>query len=132
MRLSLLMQYQFDNPTCGTYSVFDSHPRDVTGNPTPEGAAVLHTFDWIEDLSQYLLRLYPNILFKTSIYTYYELIHELTCLFYNKLTNHYRFNYNTNHCHCFHYKYKTKIKLISLKYRKQVSSTVSSYVYFQH
>ena len=27
-----------DNPTCGTYPVFDSHSRDVRGNPTPEGA----------------------------------------------------------------------------------------------
>ena len=63
MGLSLRMQYQFDNPTCGTYSVFDSHSRDVTGNPTPEGAAALLTFDTIEDLSQYLLRLYSNILF---------------------------------------------------------------------
>ena len=53
----------FDNPTCGTYSVFDSQSTDVTGNPTPEGAAVLLTFDSIEDLSQYLLRLYPNVLF---------------------------------------------------------------------
>ena len=51
------------NPKCGTCSVFDSHSMDVTGNPTPEGAAVLLTFDSIEDLSQYLLRLYPNILF---------------------------------------------------------------------
>ena len=32
-----------------TYSVFDLHSRDVTGNPTPEGAAVLLTFDLIED-----------------------------------------------------------------------------------
>ena len=64
--LSLRMQYHFDNPTCGTYSVFDSHSRDVTGNPTPEGAAVLLTFDSIEDLSQYLLRLYPNILFNLN------------------------------------------------------------------
>ena len=46
-----------DNQTCGTYSVFDSHSRDVTGNTTLEGAAVLFTFDSIEDLSQYLLRL---------------------------------------------------------------------------
>ena len=51
MGLSLRMQYQFDNPTCGTYSVFDSHSRDVTRNTTPEGAAVLLTFDSIEDLS---------------------------------------------------------------------------------
>ena len=57
------MPYQFDNPKCETYSVFDSHSRNVTGNPTPEGAAVLLTLDSIEDLSQYLLRLYPNILF---------------------------------------------------------------------
>ena len=63
MGLSLRMQYQFDNPTCETYSVFNSHSRDVTGNPTPEGAAVLLIFDLIEDLSQYLLRLYPNKLF---------------------------------------------------------------------
>ena len=63
MGLSLRMQYQFDNPICGTSSVFDSHSRDVTGNPTPEGVAALLTFDSIEDLSQYLLRLYPNILF---------------------------------------------------------------------
>ena len=63
MGLSLRMQYQFDNPTCVTYSVFDLHSRDVTRNPTPEGAAALLTFDSIEDLSQYLLRLYPNILF---------------------------------------------------------------------
>ena len=35
--LSLRMQYQFDNPTCGTYSVFESHSRDVTGYPTLEG-----------------------------------------------------------------------------------------------
>ena len=66
MGLSLRMQYQFDNPTYGTYSVFDSHSRDVTGNPKPEGAAVLLTFDLIEDLSQYLLRLYPNILFNQN------------------------------------------------------------------
>ena len=58
MGLSLRMQYQFDNPTCGTYSVFVSHFRDVTRNTTPEGAAVLLTFDSIKDLSQYLLRLY--------------------------------------------------------------------------
>ena len=38
-----------DIPTCGTYSVFDSHSRDVTGNPTPDGTAVLLTFDSIED-----------------------------------------------------------------------------------
>ena len=63
MGLSLRMQYQFDNPACGAYSVFDLHSRDVTGNPTPEGAAVLLTFDSTEDLSQYLLRLHPNILF---------------------------------------------------------------------
>ena len=63
MGLSLRMQYQFDNPTCGTYPVFDSHSMDVTGNPTPEGAAALLTFDSIEDLSQYFLRLFPNILF---------------------------------------------------------------------
>ena len=63
MGLSLRMQYQFDNLTCGTYSVFDSHSRDVTGNPSPGGAAVLLTYDSIEDLSQYLLKLYPNILF---------------------------------------------------------------------
>ena len=25
-----------DNPTRGTYSVFESHSRDVAGNPTPE------------------------------------------------------------------------------------------------
>ena len=52
-----------DITKCGTYSVFDSHSRDVTGNPTLEGAAVLLTFDLIEDLNQYLLRLCPNILF---------------------------------------------------------------------
>ena len=63
MELSLRMQYQFDNPTCRTYSVFDSHSRDVTGNPTPEGAAALLIFDSIIDLSQYFLRLYPNKLF---------------------------------------------------------------------
>ena len=63
MGLSLRMQYQFDNPTCRTYSVFDSHSRDVTGKPTPEGAAALLTFDSIEDLSQYFLRMYPNKLF---------------------------------------------------------------------
>ena len=61
--LSLRMQNQFDNRTCGIYSVFDSHVRDATRNPTPEGAAALLTFDSIEDLSQYLLRLYPNILY---------------------------------------------------------------------
>ena len=37
------------NRTYRTYSVFDLHSRDVTGNPTPEGAAVLLTFDLIED-----------------------------------------------------------------------------------
>ena len=37
------------NPNYRTYSVFDSQSMDVTGNPTPEGAAVLLTFDWIED-----------------------------------------------------------------------------------
>ena len=63
MGLSFRMQYQFDNPTYRTYSVFGSHSRDGTGNPTPEGAAVLLTFDSIKDLRQYLLRLYPNILF---------------------------------------------------------------------
>ena len=54
------------NPACGIYSVFDSHSMDVTGNPTPEGAVVLLTFDLIEDLSQYLLRLYPNVLFNIT------------------------------------------------------------------
>ena len=49
------------NLTCGTYSVFDPHSRNVIGNPTSEGAAVLLTFNCIEDLSQYFLRLYPNI-----------------------------------------------------------------------
>ena len=63
MGLSFRMQYQFDNPTYRTYSVFGLHSRDCTGNPTPEGAAVLLTFDSIEGLRQYLLRLYPNILF---------------------------------------------------------------------
>ena len=63
MGLSLRMQYQFDNPTCGTYSVFESHSRDVTEKSTPEGATVLLTFDSIENLSQYLLRMFPNILF---------------------------------------------------------------------
>ena len=67
MGLSLRMQYQFDNPTCGTYPVFESHSRDVTGYPSPEGAAVLLTFDSIEDFSQYLLRLYPNILFNLKL-----------------------------------------------------------------
>ena len=51
MGLSLYMQYQFDKLTCGTYSVFDSHSRDVTGNPAPEGAAAVLTFDSIEYLS---------------------------------------------------------------------------------
>ena len=37
------------NPTYRTYSVFDSHSIYVTGNPTPEGAAVLLTFNLIED-----------------------------------------------------------------------------------
>ena len=37
------------NPTYLPYSVFDSHSRNVTGNPTPEGAAELLTFDLIED-----------------------------------------------------------------------------------
>ena len=37
------------NPTCRIYSAFDSHSRDVTWNLTPEGAAVLLTFDFIED-----------------------------------------------------------------------------------
>ena len=46
MGLSFRMQYQFES---GTHSVFDSHSRDVTGNPTPEGAAALLTFDLIED-----------------------------------------------------------------------------------
>ena len=63
MGLSLRMQFQFYNSTCGTYSVFDSHSRDVTGNPTQEEAAALLTFDSIEGIRQYLLRLYPNILF---------------------------------------------------------------------
>ena len=35
--------------TYKSYSVFDSHSKDVTGNPAPEGAAVLLTFDLIED-----------------------------------------------------------------------------------
>ena len=52
-----------DNPTCGTYSVFASLFRDVTYVVTSEGAAVLLTFALIDDLSQYILRLYPNILF---------------------------------------------------------------------
>ena len=66
-----------DNPTCGTYSLFDSHSRDVTGIPTPEGAAVLLTFNLIDDLSHYMLRLYPiYILIKTSIFMYHDLIHE--------------------------------------------------------
>ena len=47
-------------------SVFDSHFRDVTGNPTPEGTAALLTFDSIEDLSQYLLMMYPNIFFNQN------------------------------------------------------------------
>ena len=68
MGLSLRMQYRFDNPTRGTYSVFDSHSSDVTGNPTPEGATALLTFDLIEDLSQYLLRLYPNILLHFNLH----------------------------------------------------------------
>ena len=51
---------------CGTYSLFDSDLMDVTGNPTSEGAAVLLTVDCIEDLSQYLMRLYPNILFNIT------------------------------------------------------------------
>ena len=51
------------DPTYRTYSVFDSHSRDVTWNPTPEGAAVLLTLDFIEDWSQYMFKLYPNILF---------------------------------------------------------------------
>ena len=51
------------NPTCEKYSLFDSHLSDVTGNPISEGAAVLLTF---EGLSQYLLRLYPNILFNIT------------------------------------------------------------------
>ena len=37
------------NRTYRTYSVIDLHSRDVTGNPTPEGAAELLTFDLIED-----------------------------------------------------------------------------------
>ena len=37
------------NPTYITYSVFDSHSRDVTGIQTPEGVAVLLTYDLIED-----------------------------------------------------------------------------------
>ena len=37
------------NPICRTCSVFDSHSRDVTGHQTPEEAAVLLTFDLIED-----------------------------------------------------------------------------------
>ena len=37
------------NRTYKTYSVFDLHFRYVIGNPTPEGAAVLLTFDLIED-----------------------------------------------------------------------------------
>ena len=63
MGLSFRMQYQFDNPTYRTYSVFGSHSRAVKRNPTPNGAAVLLTFDSIEELKQYLLRLYPNKLF---------------------------------------------------------------------
>ena len=63
MGLSLRMQYQFDNPTCRTYSVFESHSREVTENITPEGATVLLTFDSIENLSQYLLGIFPNLLF---------------------------------------------------------------------
>ena len=50
-----------DNPTCGTYSLFDPHSRNVIGNPTSEGAAVLLTFNCIEDLSQKNFRLCPNI-----------------------------------------------------------------------
>ena len=63
MELSLRMQYQFES---GTYSIFDSHSRDVTGNPTPERAAALLTFDSIEGLSQYSLWLYPNVLFNLN------------------------------------------------------------------
>ena len=37
-----------DNPTYGTYSVFASPSMDVTGILTPEGAAVLLTFDLID------------------------------------------------------------------------------------
>ena len=48
---------------CGTHSLFDSDLMDVTGNPTSEEAAVLLTFDCIEYLSQYLMRLYLNIWF---------------------------------------------------------------------
>ena len=61
MGLSLRMQYQFDNPTCGTYSVFDSHSRDVTRNPTPEGAAVLLIFDLIQDLNNTFSILFPRV-----------------------------------------------------------------------
>ena len=55
------------NPcACRTHSLFDSDLMDVTGNPTSEGAATLLTFDCIEDLSQYLMSLYPNILFNIT------------------------------------------------------------------
>ena len=44
--ITLALSY---NRTYRTYSVFDLHSRDVTGDPTPEGAAVLLPFDLIED-----------------------------------------------------------------------------------
>ena len=54
------------NQSTGTYSLFDSPSRDVAGKPTSDGVAVLLSFDCIEDLSQYLLRLYPKILFNIT------------------------------------------------------------------
>ena len=39
------------NQTCDTHSPFDSHSKNVTGNPTSEEAAVLLTYDCIEDLT---------------------------------------------------------------------------------
>ena len=45
------------------HTLYFSHSRDVPVNPTPEGAAALLTFVSIEDLSQYVLRLYPDLLF---------------------------------------------------------------------
>ena len=61
--LLLLTLYDISGTsTCGTYSLFDSHLRDVIGNPTPEESDVLLTFDCIGYLIQYFLRLYPNIL----------------------------------------------------------------------
>ena len=40
--------------------VFDSHSRDVNGQPTPEGTSILMKFKSIETVKTYLLNAYPS------------------------------------------------------------------------